>query len=101
MLDKDDFVGWFLEHYQENDKGIISVKELYKEFKYSSFFMSMSKTQHHQNNEKNFKEMLQGKLKHLFVPMNSMVDGNRITKDSIKGYTKKPQNEEEEVDPDF
>jgi hypothetical protein len=99
MLDKDDFVGWFLEHYKEDDKAIISVKELYKEFKYSSFFMSMSKAQQRQNNEKNFKEMLQGKLKHLFVPMNSMVDKNRITKDSIKGYTKKPQNEEEEEEP--
>jgi hypothetical protein len=34
--------------------------------------------------------MLQGKLKHLFVPMNSMVNKVRITKDSIKGYSKKP-----------
>jgi phage/plasmid-associated DNA primase len=90
MLDKDDFVGWFRENYKEDDNAIISVKDLYKDFKYSGFFMSMSKAQQRQNNEKSFKEMLQGKLKHLFVPVKSYINGVQITKDSIKGYSKKP-----------
>ena len=90
MLDKDDFVGWFMEHYEENANGIVSVKDLYKEFKHSSFFMSMNKAQQRQNNEKNFKEMVQGKLHHLFVPFKTYINGIQITKDSIKGYVKKP-----------
>lgn len=99
MLDKDDFVGWFLEHYKEDDEAIISVKELFRDFKYSSFFMSMSKAQQRQNNEKNFKEMLQGKLKHLFVPNHTYVNKVHITKDSIKGYIKKPQDIDSEEEP--
>ena len=90
MLDKDDFVGWFMEKYKEQEGAIISVKELYRDFKDSSFFLSMSKSQQRQNNEKNFKEMIQNKLKHLFVPLNTCIDKKRITKDSIKGYVKKP-----------
>ena len=50
----------------------------------------MSKSQQRQNNEKSFKEMLQGKLKHIFVPTCTYINGERITKDSIKGYSKKP-----------
>jgi len=52
--------------------------------------MSMTKGQQRQNNEKSFKEMLQNKLKHLFVPVFTYINGVRITKDSIKGYSKKP-----------
>jgi hypothetical protein len=52
--------------------------------------MSMSKVQQRQNNEKSFREMLQGKLKHLFVPGHTYINGVHITKDSIKGYSKKP-----------
>jgi hypothetical protein len=91
MLDKDDFVGWFMENYQEDENAIVSVKDLYKDFKNSEFFMrSSARDRKTVNNEKHFKEMLQGKLKHLFVPMNSWVNKVRITKDSIKGYSKKP-----------
>ena len=52
------------------------------------------------DNEKNFKEMLQGKLKHLFIPANSMINNNRITKDSIKGYIKKPIDNDSDSDSD-
>ncbi len=89
MLDKDDFVGWFMENYEERPNNLISVKSLYKEFKESSFFSSMSKSQQRQNNEKAFKEMLQCKLKHLFVPVFTYVNKVKVTKDSIKGYVKK------------
>ena len=98
MLDKDDFVGWFMENYKEDDNAIVSVKELYRDFKNSSFFMSMSKAQQRQNNEKNFKEMLQGKLKHLFVPTFTYINGIRINKDSIKGYIKKPEDIDSEAE---
>ena len=78
-----------MENYEERPNNLISVKSLYKEFKESSFFSSMSKSQQRQNNEKAFKEMLQCKLKHLFVPMNTHVNKVQITRDSIKGYVKK------------
>ena len=91
MLDKDDFVGWFMENYKEDEDAIVSVKELYKDFKNSEFFMkSSARDRRSVNNEKHFKEMLQGKLKHLFVPVFTYINGVRITKDSIKGYSKKP-----------
>lgn len=89
MLDKDDFVGWFMETYKEEENAITSVKELYREFKDSGFYASMSKKQQRENNEKCFKEMLKSKLKHLFIPTNTSINGKVITKDSIKGYVKK------------
>ena len=98
MLDKDDFVGWFMENYKEDDNAIVSVKELYRDFKYSGFFMSMSKSQQRQNNEKGFKEMLQGKLKHIFVQGNSYINNVRVIKDSIKGYIKKPPDDDSDED---
>jgi|TARA_R110002096_G_C14612700_1_gene723564 phage/plasmid-associated DNA primase len=96
MLDKDDFVGWFMENYKEEPNGIVSVKDLYKDFKCSGFFMSLNKAQQRQNNEKNFKQTIQDKLKHLFIPVNTYINSVRITKDSIKGYVKK----EEDMDSD-
>ena len=36
MLDKDDFAGWFFENYKEQEGAVTSIKELYKDFKYSS-----------------------------------------------------------------
>ena len=98
MLDKDDFVGWFMENYKEDDNAIVSVKDLYRDFKYSGFFMSMSKSQQRQNNEKGFKEMLQGKLKHIFVPSHTYINTVRINKDSIKGYIKKPPDDNSDED---
>lgn len=92
LLDKDDFVGWFMENYREDENAIIPVKDLYRDFKSSSFFMSMSKSQQRQNNEKSFKEMLKGKLKHLFVPTHTYINKIHIQKDSIKGYSKKEYN---------
>jgi len=89
ILDKDDFAGWFFENYREEENAIVSVKSLYKDFKDSSFFSQMSKAQQRQNNEKVFKEMIKGKLKHLFVPTNTSINRKVITKDSIKGYCKK------------
>jgi phage/plasmid-associated DNA primase len=96
MLDKDDFVGWFMENYKEDTNGIVSVKELYREFKSSGFFMSLNKAQQRQNNEKSFKQTVQDKLKHLFISGNTYIKDVRITKDSIKGYVKK----EEDMDSD-
>jgi len=98
LMDKDDFVGWFFETYREEDNAITSVKELYKVFKSSSFFSSMSKSQQRQNNEKAFRDMLKDKLKHLFIPLNSMYNGVRITKDSIKGYTYKGDEDDSDDD---
>jgi len=89
MLDKDDIVGWFCDNYYEQENNIISIKDIYKEFKYSTFFDKMSKAEQRKYNEKCFKEMIKGKLKHLFVYNNSMVNGVRITKDSIKNWAKK------------
>lgn len=93
MLDKDDFVGWFMESYREEPDSIVSIKDLYRDFKYSSFFSSMSKAQQRQNNESSFKEMIKGKLKHLYVPGNSYINTKRVIKDSIKGYIKKAEDE--------
>lgn len=90
MLDKDDFVGWFFENYKEEPDAMLSVKELYRDFRCSSFFSSMSKAQQRQNNEKAFKDMIQGKLKHLFVPVKTYINAVQVTKDSIKGYVRKP-----------
>lgn len=90
MLDKDDFVGWLFENYQEEPGALVSIKELYRDFKGSSFYYKMNRTEQKQNNEKSFREMIQGKLKHLYVPARSYVDGRQVTKDSIKGYSKKP-----------
>jgi hypothetical protein len=93
ILDKDDFVGWFFENYKESADCVVSVKSLYKEFKESCFFLQMPKAQQRQNNEKAFKEMIKGKLKHLFVPTNTYMNGTVITRDSIRGYIKKPKDE--------
>jgi len=89
ILDKDDFAGWFFENYKEKENAIVTIKSLYKEFKDSSFFLQMSKSQQRQNNNKAFKEMIKGKLKHLFIPTNTSINGKVIKKDSIKGYYKK------------
>ena len=91
LLSKDDFVGWFFENYEEDDNtnNIISVKTIYKNFKESSFFSSLSKSQQRQNNEKAFKEMIQGKLKWAFVPCHTYIEKKHIQKDSIKGYRKR------------
>lgn len=94
ILDKDDFVGWFMENYKEDPENLLPIKDLYREFKYSSFFSSMSKAQQRANNEKNFKDDVKGKLKHLFVPSKSYINGVQITKDSIKGYSKKCDDED-------
>ena len=89
MLDKDDFVGWFGENYYQKQGNIISIKELYRDFKDSSFFDRMSKADQRKNNEKSFKEMIKSKLKHLFVAGNTMFNGKKITKDSIRDWEKK------------
>ena len=86
MLDKDDFVGWFMENYEECPDSIISIKELHMIFKNSSFFSSMTKAQQRQNNLKAFKEVIQCKLRHLYVPVKTYINGRQITQDSIKGY---------------
>ena len=89
MLDKDDFVGWYGLNYYQKQGNIISIKELYRDFKDSSFFDRMSKADQRKNNEKSFKEMIKSKLKHLFVAGNTMFNGKKITKDSIRDWEKK------------
>jgi hypothetical protein len=87
MLSKDDFVGWFYENFDEDPDGIVSIKEIYKTFKNSNFFLSLPKAQQRQNNEKAFKESIKSKFKNLFIPSNTKInEKERITKDSIKGY---------------
>ena len=98
MLDKDDFAGWFFETYSEDPNSIISIKELHKIFKNSDFYHTLTKAQQRQNNEAAFKEMIKNKLKHIFVASNSMVNGVRVTKDSIKGYTLKVEEDDFECE---
>lgn len=90
ILDKDDFYGWFCEHYMESPDDVVSVKDVYKHFKHSDYFMRLSARDKKNTNEKSFKESIQTKLKHLYINHNEMFNGKRITKESIKGFIKKP-----------
>jgi Ca2+-binding EF-hand superfamily protein len=99
MLDKDDFAGWFFDTYSEDPNGIISVKDLYKIFKDSDYYCSISSGEKKSSNtEGKFKQMIKDKMKHIFVASNSMVNGVRVTKDSVKGYTLKIEEDDFECE---
>jgi len=98
LLDKDDFAGWFFENYKKDDNNIISIKDIYNEFKVSSFFYSMSKTQQRQNNFKHFKETTKSKLKHIYKNRDSYFNKVKINYDAIVGYSKKMSDDSEDDD---
>lgn len=99
MLDKDDFAGWFFDTYSEDPNGIISVKDLYRIFKDSDYYCSISSGERKSSNtEGKFKQMIKDKMKHIFVASNSMVNGFRVTKDSVKGYTLKIEEDDFECE---
>ena len=43
FMDKDEFLNWFQEEYEKDEYGFISIKDLYKIYKNSSLFYSLSK----------------------------------------------------------
>ena len=96
MLDKDDFAGWFFETYQEDPTSVISIRDIFKVFKHSDYYISLNKTEQRQNNEKNFKEIIKNKLKHIYVEGDTWFNSVRITKDSVKGYTLKTDDSDED-----
>lgn len=99
ILDKDDFYGWFCEFYEEEENSIVAVKDIYKHFKNSDYFMRLSaRDKKKYGTEKVFKGELSCKLKHLFVKNNDWYKGKRITKDSIKGFTKKSSDDSDDSD---
>jgi len=98
MLSKDDFIGWFYDNYEEEKDSIISIKDIYKIYKSSDFFRSLSKAQQRQNNEKAFKEMIKNKLKSFYVPSKTYINGVQITKDSIRGFATKPDDDSSDDD---
>ena len=94
-MDKDEFLNWFQEEYEKDENGFISIKDLYKIYKNSSLFYSLSKAQQRQNNEKYFRQMVIKKMyMHYVPPMGSIEiktkDGTekiQTTKDGIIGFT--------------
>lgn len=95
FMDKDEFLNWFQEEYEKDENGFISIKDLYKIYKNSSLFYSLSKAQQRQNNEKYFRQMVIKKMyMHYVPPMGSIEiktkDGTekiQTTKDGIIGFT--------------
>ncbi len=95
FMDKDEFLNWFQEEYEKDEYGFISIKDLYKIYKNSSLFYSLSKAQQRQNNEKYFRQMIIKKMYMHYVPTMGNItiktkDGTekiQTNKDGITGFT--------------
>ena len=95
FMDKDEFLNWFQEEYEKDEYGFISIKDLYKIYKNSSLFYSLSKAQQRQNNEKYFRQMIIKKMyMHYVPPMGNIeiktkdeIKKIQTTKDGITGFT--------------
>jgi phage/plasmid-associated DNA primase len=95
FMDKDEFLNWFQEEYEKDENGFISIKDLYKIYKNSSLFYSLSKAQQRQNNEKYFRQMVIKKMYMHYVPPKGSItiqtkDGTekiQTNKDGIIGFT--------------
>ena len=95
FMDKDEFLNWFQEEYEKDEYGFISIKDLYKIYKNSSLYYSLSKAQQRQNNEKYFRQMIIKKMYMHYVPTMGTItiktkDGTekiQTNKDGIIGFT--------------
>ena len=56
LINNDEFGSWFSERYKQRNGHFITVKQLYSDFKCSSYYDDLPKIQKRALNEKNFKE---------------------------------------------
>jgi phage/plasmid-associated DNA primase len=95
LADKDEFSGWFHETYMEDKDSVVSIKDIYREFKCSDFWNQLNKAEQRSNNEKNFKELIRTHfvLKKHFKSGHEYVNGVQLPRDSLVGFKLKPNND--------
>ena len=87
-------------YVEDESSPALSIKEIYKEFRYSEFYDNLNKAEQRSNNEKSFKESIRTHfvLKKHYKAGHEYVEGVRLGKDSLISFKKSSADSDDDND---
>ena len=91
LMQNDDFSNWFLDNYEQVAGAIVGVREVYREYRESTYYRALPKGEQRRITQQSFTDTLRTNiaLKKHFMPAKSRVNGKQISRDCIRNYRQK------------
>ena len=100
LASSDDLFGWFTTNYKKDDNNVLSFSDIYDKYRSSSYFLNLSKKDQREQNRAKFTKMIETNLflKDCIKRRKQKFNGIQLDKDSIVGWIKKVNEDDDDSD---